>query len=217
VLYNGCLLNEPEDVKKLYTRTHGHTDPGEQKDRNYNWPVNKTTYVFGKPQGIEMDGAKKSLRTDFLEADYPKTRVVEKRLEDFRQATSDMIGRSKFRGTLNPSLDDNHVYGKKSIIGDNWNASKCVHGDPEEKALKHLTPDPDLGKSILHRSKLSAVQPNIVPSDRVFGVPSVRVDLPQKKFTSINNNTVILIKFRIMEMKKMSLSYYTQTHMLFED
>jgi hypothetical protein len=179
-------------VKKLYTKTHGLTDPGEQKDRNYNWPVDKNQHVFGRPQGIEMDGAKKSLRTDFLEADHPKTRIVDKRLEDYRQATNDMLGRGKFRGTLHPSIDENHVFGKKSIIGENWNASKCMHGDPEEKNSKHYASDPDLGRSTLYRSKLTVVKPNTVPDDKVFGVPSVRHDLPPKKFTSINDNTVSL-------------------------
>jgi hypothetical protein len=199
-LYSGCLLNEPEDVKKLYTKTHGLTDPGEQKDRNYNWPVDKNTHYFGKPQNIELEGAKKSLMTDFLEANHPKTIIIDKRLEDYRQATSDMVGRSKFRGTLHPSIDENHIFGKKSIIGENWNASKCMHGDPQEKTLNHLTPDPDLGRSILYRSKLSAIKPNAAPSDKVFGVPSVRVDLPEKQYTSVSDLTVRLLL--ILELRK---------------
>ena len=179
-------------MKKLYSRTHGLSEPGEQKDRNYSWKVDKTNFVFGRPDNIEIDGAKKSLRIEFLDSTYPKTKIIDKRLEDYRQATVDVVGRGKFRGMMNVNLDENHVFGKKSIVGENWNVGKCISGDPDEKKEEHYNPDPDLGKNVLYRSKLSSLKPRNVNSGRIFGVPSVREDL-KKTFVSINDNTVLFI------------------------
>ena len=43
VIYNGCLLNEPDDVKKLYYKTHGLTDPGEQSKRGFVFPFDENS------------------------------------------------------------------------------------------------------------------------------------------------------------------------------
>lgn len=40
------LFNAPE-VQQMYKKTHGNFAPGEQKDREYQWPVDKSTYRFG--------------------------------------------------------------------------------------------------------------------------------------------------------------------------
>ncbi len=175
----------------MYNRTHGLSDPGEQKNRGYNWTVDKHSFVFGKPDNMEADGAKKSLRMDLLEANYPKTKIIDKRLEDYRQATSEVVGRGKFRGMMKGDLEPNHTFGKKSIVGENWNVAKCLNGDPDEKNDKHYETDPDLGKSLLHRSKLQNVQPREHDTSRKYGIPSVRVDLPKKQFMSVTDNTVL--------------------------
>ena len=61
LIYNGSLLNEPDDVKTLYYKTHGLTDPGEQSTRFYNWNFDPKKHKFGFFQEKEIDGAKKSL------------------------------------------------------------------------------------------------------------------------------------------------------------
>ena len=38
---------EDETVRKMYIKTHGNFDSGEQKDRNYEWNFDKTTHRFG--------------------------------------------------------------------------------------------------------------------------------------------------------------------------
>lgn len=133
--------------------------------------------------------------TDFLEASYPKTKIVDKRLEDFRQATDEMIGKSKFKGTVRSDIDENFVFGIKSIKGDEmWNLGKCLHGDPDLQNPFLVEPDKDLGKSIMHKSKLSAVQPKEYDPTKIFGVPSIRYDLPKKKNPSVNDITVIYLE-----------------------
>ena len=53
-----------------------------------------------------LDGVKKSLRSDFLYNPYPQTKLVGKRLEDYRQATEDMLGKNKYYGTLDKRFHD---------------------------------------------------------------------------------------------------------------
>lgn len=109
-------MNEDKDTMLKYAKTHGHTEPGEQKNREYNWPVDKSKFIFGKPQPIEIDGCKKSLRTDKLESDFPLTKVVDKRVEDFRQANGQQLGTAKFKGTMRSDLPDDFRFGVKTNI-----------------------------------------------------------------------------------------------------
>jgi hypothetical protein len=183
-------LQETPDVRKIYNKSHGLTEPGERMNRHYKWYVDKDSHVFGKTTPMEYDGAKKSLCSDFNEANFPKTKIVSKRLEDFRQATSDMVGRSKFKGTLNPSIDENHTFGTKNVLGDTWNVAKCLHGDVELISDKLVMPDLDLGKTVTHRSKLKNVQLKELDYEKTFGIPSVRYDLHKKTMTSVSDTTV---------------------------
>ena len=131
--------------------------------------------------------------TDYVEYSYPKTKIVDKRLEDFRQATEDMLGITKYKGTLGDNISEEHVFGVKSVKDgeNNWNAGKCLHGE----AGKISEPDKDLGRSVLHKSKLSAKQPREYLPNKTFGVPSVRQDLPRKNIVSVNDFTVFFMKF----------------------
>ncbi|MCQ2821485.1 MAG: DUF1002 domain-containing protein [archaeon] len=183
-MYNNGPLEEDPEVKKLYNKTHGYTDPGQQKDREYvNLPFDPKNHMFGYRIDYETDGAKKSLMTDNLTNPYPKTKIVDKRLEDFRQANNDMLGISKFRGTLSMDLPPDHTFGYKSNIKDPWNAGKCISGD----GSLPVTPDIDLGRSSHYASKLKNGQPLEVDPNRVCGIPSIRKDLVKGSKPSILN------------------------------
>jgi hypothetical protein len=88
-----------------------------------------------------------------------------------------MIGIGKFRGTLHPNIDESHTFGFKKALGGNWNVAQCLHGDPEQKTVKHIEPDLDLGKGVTHRSKLQNIKPKEFDVNKTFGVPSIRSDL----------------------------------------
>jgi len=187
VIFAGGELKEQDKYKKLYTKTHGQSDPGEQKNREYNWPFSVDSHSFGKTEPFEKDGTEKSLKSDFLEAQYPKTKIVPKRLEDFRQATADPVGIPKYKGTMSNKVTPDTVFGVKSVVKEAWNAGKCLAGEPSgEKAMME---DSDLGKSVLYRSKLKNCQPVTDTANRVFGVPSIRVDKKKEDKTSIADNT----------------------------
>ena len=187
LIYNGCPLNEPDDVKKLYYKTHGLTDPGEQSKRGYQWNFDPNEHKFGYFQEKEIDGAKKSLMTDNLYHPYPQTKLVGKRLEDFRQATEDMLGKSKFYGTLPPKFhDENHAFGKGSNF-EEWNAERCIHGDENTVNEKTVRPDIDLGRDVHYSCKLKSLQPSQRDFNRTYGVPSIRSDLGPREFKSVSD------------------------------
>lgn len=195
LLYAKTIIEEDPQVQKLYKITHGHTLPGEQKDRNYDWNLDKNKHVFGKADNIEQDGAKKSLRTDMLFSEYPKTKIGEKRLEDYRQATSELLGKGKFKGTLNPSISADFTYGVKSMKDGTWNVGKCIFGDSESNLnnKNNLDTDIDLGKSVNLRSKNPKLHPNEkVDHNKIFGVPSVRYDLVEKEKKSVCDYKVFI-------------------------
>ena len=188
LIYNGSLLKEPDDVKKLYYKTHGLTDPGEQSKRFYTWNFDPNNHKFGYFQDKEVDGAKKSLMNDFLYNPYPQTKLVGKRLEDFRQANNDLLGKGKFFGTLHPKFyDEQHTFGKESKLGDAWNAGRCIHGDESTVTNKSVEPDVDLGRDHHYANKLKNLQPIERDSNKTYGVPSIRRDLPVKKLKSVSD------------------------------
>ena len=189
-IYNGSLLEEPPEVKKLYNKTHGVTDPGEQQTRNYNWMFDPKNHLFGYFVDKELDGVKKSLQTDNLYNPYPKTKLVLKRLEDFRVSTDDMLGRSKYFGTLHPkltSLTDSYAFGKKNNLGDAWNAGRCIHGDPSSINEISVAPDIDLGRDYHYASRLKSLRPSERDPNRVYGIPSIRSDLTKKEYKSVTD------------------------------
>ena len=53
LIYNGCPLKEDPDVKKLYFKTHGVTDPGEQSLRNFKFNFDPNEHKFGYAQEKE--------------------------------------------------------------------------------------------------------------------------------------------------------------------
>ena len=47
-IYSAENMPETEEVRQMYLKSHKDYDPGEQKIRPYNWPVDPTDYRFGK-------------------------------------------------------------------------------------------------------------------------------------------------------------------------
>lgn len=46
VLYPGANEDD-EQIRQMYTKTHGNFGPGEQKKREYNWNLDQTKHRFG--------------------------------------------------------------------------------------------------------------------------------------------------------------------------
>jgi hypothetical protein len=187
LIYYGAK-DEPEEVKNLYYKSHGTTDPGKQNTRYYKWNFDPKTHLFGYSQKSEIDGAKNSLRTDNLLNPYPQTILMNKRSEDFRAFNNPLLGKGKFYGSLSPKFyDENHTFGKGSKLGDQWNAGRLIHGDETTANSENLKPDEDLGRDWHYGSKLKSLRPTQKDLNRIYGVPSIRKDLPKRIVKSVTD------------------------------
>ena len=73
------------------------------------------------------------------------------------------------------------MFGVRNIVGnDVWNAAKCIQGEP---TTKQLEPDNDLGKCTKIGCRNTVRKPE--DSNRVFGCPTIRTDIPFKEKRSV--------------------------------
>ncbi len=189
-----------------YKKTHGNYDPGEQKQRSYNWGgINALTQKFGKFEPKLLNGAAQAAHAERFEGEFPKTTIVQKTVEDHKAVTHEHLGKSKNLGT-GSQLDDGRSFGMPSVkVGSlSWNAAKCIHGEPTEKELKR---DDDLGRS----TKMGCR--NVVrceeDADRVFGCPSIRTDIPFKEKRSMADPNVSWVDRRTTETRSRRTSCCT--------
>ena len=102
--------------------------------------------------------------------------VVEKLLEDFRVVSTESLGAVKNLGYGNTKVPGSHVYGMPSQSGPEWGVRECIGNYTPDEQL----PDKDLGRSI--RPGWRNVSAN---ERRVFGVPSIRSDIPAPALKSV--------------------------------
>ena len=155
-------------------------DPAVQKERQYNWNMDKAKHSFGYAEAKVLNGAAYSLHPERKDGAFPKTVIVKKTVEDFKAVTHDILGKSKNLGQGKPPIDEEQPFGVSSVGGDPWNAAKCIHGEPTEK---EILPDNDLGRStkVGCRNEVR----NDEDLNRVFGTPTIRLDIPYKEKKSV--------------------------------
>ena len=131
----------------MYSKTHGNFAPGEQKARDYKWPVDSNQHRFGYGEQKLLGGAAMSIHSERYDQGFPKTVIVKKTVEDHKAVAQDQLGAVKNLGQGKHPHSDDIVFGIKNIPrgGQDWNAAGCIHGNPTEKELQ---PDRDLGKSV---------------------------------------------------------------------
>jgi EF-hand domain-containing family member B len=190
VLYAvGGDKEEKAEIARMYNKTHGNFAPGEQRNRDYNWQVDKTQHRFGYGEQRLLNGAAMSIHNERFEGSFPKTVIVKKTVEDQKAVTQDQLGQTKNMGQGKPPVAPEHAYGIRNVVGnDIWNAAKCIHGEPTEV---HLMPDVDLGKSVKPGCRNVVRKPE--DSNRVFGAPTIRTDIPFKEKRSIADYNVYLL------------------------
>jgi hypothetical protein len=85
VLYPmGGAQDERTDITKMYTKTHGNFAPGEQKTREYNYPVDPVEHRFGFGEKKILNGAAMSVHAERFDQAFPKTVIVKKTVEDHK-------------------------------------------------------------------------------------------------------------------------------------
>ena len=82
----------------MYVKTHGNIAPGAQRCRNYEWPVDPKSHVFGYGEKIVPNGAGSSIHAERIDNAFPKTVIVQKTVEDVKGVVQDHLGQSKNLG-----------------------------------------------------------------------------------------------------------------------
>jgi len=171
----------PQSEHRLYVKSHANYEPGEQRRRGYSWnskdgQVDPAQYRFGAAvhKGEKLGVAKAYNPT--LDEEYKRPAVVvEQTLENFREVTYEPLGSVKNLGHGNRNLPNNHVFGLPSQRDAEWGVRECIgnYRDDEQQ------PDKDLGKSVRPGWR------NISPDGKLFGVPSIRSDIPAPSLKSV--------------------------------
>lgn len=90
VLYpRGREKEEDPMVQAMYNKTHGAFGAGEQKHRDYVWPVPAERHRFGYAEAKVPGGAGNSLHPERLGGAFPKTVIVKKTVEDHKAVAND--------------------------------------------------------------------------------------------------------------------------------
>lgn len=130
-----------------------------------------------------LNGAALALTQERGEEQFPKTTIVKKTVEDHKAVTNDILGAAKNLGQGQVDRGADYVHGVRNLTKDDeWNAARCIHGQPSEKELQ---PDRDLGRAVKPGCR------NVVRSEqdkqRSFGLPTVRNDIPYKPLKGLAN------------------------------
>lgn len=91
-------MNEQKKNQEQYKKSHGCYEPGEQKHRNYNWPVDPATHYFGKDFKGATNEARFILKPEDQPQSFPQTKIISKRVEDCKNFKDDPLGRTKNLG-----------------------------------------------------------------------------------------------------------------------
>jgi len=121
------------------------------------------------------------------------------------------LGKPKNLGQGKPPVGNEHSFGVRNIAGsDNWNAARCIHGEPTQKELE---PDRDLARSTKVGCRNVVRKPE--DDNRIFGTPTIRTDIPFKEKRSIADYNVRIVcnnEYRIMVMSPKQLIFYSLAH-----
>ncbi|KRX04848.1 hypothetical protein PPERSA_06482 [Pseudocohnilembus persalinus] len=182
--YTGKEVMFPQEIQdndgvQNYVKSFGDQRVGCQKDRNYNWPVDKNQHRFGKQNSEVFDEIKYCLNQESLPDQFQKTTIVKKKQEDFRNYKEDPLGQPKNQGQVNSYVGSQTVYGARPKNQDEWSVGNCIKG---EATLKQALPDSDLGKTNKFGFR-NTTKPG--DEDRCFGVPTIRDDINKPKVRSV--------------------------------
>ena len=135
---------ESDEVKEMYRKTHRDFAPGEQLRREYNWPV-KDGQAFGLCEEKSSSGIEAAMKWD---ASEDVTKVHSKRLQAYRVANHDEVGRSKnlLQGLM--PVPPGFRFGSKSV-NQGETAAEAIHRNYANET--ELLPDKYVGKSPIRK------------------------------------------------------------------
>jgi len=168
---------------RMYVLSHGSYKTAEQRQRGYDWNkigVHPAEFKFGKTEEDRVvDGVKNALDGDNGK-DKRSATIIQKTVTDFKAFSQDHLGKVKHLGAGLHGLADEHSFGMSTIKAPTeWGTKECIEGN---RTIEEQMPDPDLGKTL---------QPgwrNLSETNRAFGVPNVRTDMPMPRIRSVADN-----------------------------
>lgn len=174
VIYARGVPAESEEARRLQIKSHGAYAPGETVDREYCWPEAISAnphFRFGIVDGAGISSKGQGVM-DALAMEreaggaHPRTRIVSRTCEDFRQVANDHLGQGSHLGQSVPPVAPGHAFGaaKREV---EFSAGALIWG---AYPLEEQMPDRDLGRC-------TKVGNRNVPTARSLGTPSVRYDI----------------------------------------
>ena len=84
----------------MYLKSHQDYDPGEQKNREYNWnKVDPTDFRFGKvAKNIIHNEIKQVMAPDSNSSKFPETKLIKNNLNDYLDKKSVKLGQTSNLG-----------------------------------------------------------------------------------------------------------------------
>lgn len=168
---------EIAEMRRRYKLSHNSYEPGEQRQRNYDWKsINPQTHRFGSVDvAPEDEGVAHCLK------ESGETQITNVAVANHRFMTSDALGKPKYRGNVDSEsirrLEHRQTM-KQLNPPKTISAQDCIQGN---YTLEEQLPDPSLGK---------ATRPgwrNETSSDRRFGTPTVRTDIQPPAVRSVSD------------------------------
>ena len=197
-IYSGENMPEPEGIRQQYLKSHKDYDPGEQKKRPYNWPVDPSDYRFGKFEKNPVHGEIKQIMAPEAHSEQvSKTVFVKSNLHDYIDRKEDKLGKPMNLGQR--QFAEDRVFGVR-VEPNEWNAGKCLKGEANEHEVR---PDDDLGTTNRHGFRNI---PHEGDENRVFGVPTIRYDVPKPKQQSVADPNVPSPALRTTQMRPLRFS-----------
>lgn len=160
-----------------------------QTNRQYNWGnIDPHAFRFGS-RPVYSDLSSSQAVRECLEAADPTrpdhvTHIASDRVKLFNMTRHSDVGRSRPPSKEIASLGQEHVFGVPSTR-DNWTMKQAIEGN---LTAEEQLPEPDLGKPFRRFPHLRN-NTDEQGEDRVYGVPSMRFDLPEPARKSIADDT----------------------------
>ncbi|GMH38274.1 hypothetical protein BSKO_06158 [Bryopsis sp. KO-2023] len=172
---------ETPQAHELYVRSHGAYAPGEQRTRGYDWKktgVDPARYTFGAVDKEDYrDGVKKALNAEDPSVAGPP-KIIDKKVDDLLTTCTDVLGKPKIVRHGDRRFPEDMTFGNPSIKFQEDGVDKLITG---YYSLEEQQPDVDLGLTLREGWR------NVAPDDKVFGVPTVRLDIPAPPTRSVAN------------------------------
>eukprot|EP00803_Ostreobium_quekettii_P003040 evm.model.scf_1563.2 EVM.evm.TU.scf_1563.2 scf_1563:10976-23713(+) len=170
------------DTHRLYVTSHGSFAPGEQRRRNYCWDsagINPAVHKFGAVDKDDYrEGVRKALNPESDPAILTAPKVVDKKVDEYQRATVDPLGRSKWASWGKGDPREGMTFGCPSVTFHQDGVDKLITG---RYTKREQAPDADLGTSLREGWR------NTAPEGKVFGIPTVRLDIPAPTTQSVAN------------------------------